>query len=331
MLVLSFRDMTVGSRGGVTSAAVYNLKDVTPAFAWNPAPPFTLAGWSDVQLALQGKHVGFLVHGFNVGRDSGYTALGALGQELAGAGVLPTLPQPPGAFNFHAAGVDVVVPVLWPGDGYGPLYYPFLLGDVRLVGKYFSDFIRSAATQMARVSFLTHSMGARVVLETVQQTVVAAAKSGQRVPIFDTAVMTAAATSDEVLDDPNYAAAVDAIRRFVVVSSRADKVLSLAFPSGNLMEQILTFNDPGADDALGRYGPRLKAQSKALGKTEWYEIPAQIGQDHGDYLPHPDTPTPPYPNGWFDKSLRIGQLAEAVFDGGVPPWPPAKPVTPRPN
>lgn len=122
----------------------------------------------------------------------------------------------------------------------------FLLPDVRLTRKYFAQLIASSATQMARVSFVTHSMGARVVLETVQQTLIAAKKSGRRTPRFDTAILTAAATSDEVLDDPDYADAVAAIERFVIVSSRADTVLSGAFPLGDAVEQFLWPHDPGA-------------------------------------------------------------------------------------
>jgi hypothetical protein len=103
----------------------------------------------------------------------------------------------------------------------------------------------------------------------------------------------------------------------------------VAFPSANLIEQAIHSHDGGANDAMGRYGPRLTATSRALGKTEWYEIPPQVGQGHSDYLPHPDELVAPYPNGWSDKSVKIGQLAEAVLDGRVPPWPPARPVTPH--
>lgn len=181
---------------------------------------------------------------------------------------------------------------------------------------------------MSRVSFISHSMGARVVLETVQQATAQAKKSGQRMPVFDTAVLTAAATSDEVLDDPDYADAVNAIERFVIVSSRADTVLSGYFPAGNAAEQALWPNDPGADDALGRYGPRLKVGSKALGKTEWYEIPASVGQDHNDYFPWPWSPAAPYPNGWSAKRITIGKLAQAVLDGATPALP-TKVITPR--
>jgi len=328
MLVLSFRDMSTPRCGAVTSAAVYDLDPVGPATVWAPPPRLTLASWSQVSAALAGKHVCFVVHGFNVDRDRGYTGFGAAAQEMARGGALAALP-PPGPFDLFTPAVDVAVPVLWAGDWYLPVNYPFLLPDIQRTGGYFAQLIASSATQMARVSFVTHSMGARVALETVQQTVAAARGTRVRLPVFDTAVFTAAATSDEILDDPDYALAVDAIRRFVVVSSRADTVLSGDFPAGDLVEQWFWRHDPGADDALGRYGPRLKAGSKALGKTQWYEIPPGDGQNHEDYFPEPWNADPPFPNGWSGKRVKIGQLSQALLDDQPPAYPPARPVTPR--
>ena len=335
MLVLSFRDMSVPRCGAVTSAAMYHLDPIDAAMAWDPAPPLTLASWAEVGHVLAGKHVCFLVHGFNVNRDRGYTGLGAMGQEMLPGGALAGLAAPAGPLNFYVRGVDVIVPVLWAGDWYLPINYPLLLPDVRKTGKYFSDLILSAATRMARVSFVTHSMGARVMFETVQQTVAAANKAGFTRPIFDTAMVMAAATSDEIFDDPDYADAVDAVRRFVVVTSRADTVLSLAFPPGNAVEQALWPNDPGSDAALGRYGPRLKPGSKALGKTVWYEVPPpenadEPGQNHGDYVPSPWDLDAPYPNGWSDKRVGIGKLAQAILDRRTPAWP-DKPVQALPG
>lgn len=330
MLVLSFRDMSVPRRGGVTPAAIYDLSPVNAGMSWWPAPQLRPAPWRDVTPIVDGKHVCFLVHGFNVDRDNGYTGYGAFGQELEPGGMLPGLGPPPLVpIDLEAAGVDVVIPVLWAGDWYLPVNYPFLLPDIRLTGRYFADLILSSATNMARVSFVTHSMGARVVFEAVQRTMVGARAAGVKPPVFDMAILTAPATSDEILDDPNYADAVAAIEEFVVVSSRADRVLSLAFPLGNRVEQAMWPNDPGANAALGRYGPRLKSGSKALGKTGWYEIPPATKQRHSDYVPEPSNPVAPYPNGWSPKRLAVGALAQAVLDGQPAPWPPAKTVTPR--
>lgn len=327
MLVLSFRDMSVNGCGAVTSAAVYevDIEQVTP---WTPLPTLRLVPWDEVRATVQGRHVGFVIHGFNVNRDGGVTSCGAFAQELRQDGALAAADPP---LDLFAPSLDMVIPVLWAGDWYLPINYPFLLPDIRTTGRYFADFFVSSATRIKRASFITHSMGVRVALEAMQQTL---ARSATTKPAFDTAIFTAPAASDEVLDDPDYADAVAAVERFVIVSSRADTVLSLAFPAGNAAEQALWANDPGADDALGRYGPRLTPTSKALGKTDWYEMPASGPQpsayNHGDYLPTPEDPAAGYPNGWSLKRVKIGALSQAVLSGQPPTFPPAKTVSPRP-
>lgn len=333
MLVLSFRDMSTPRCSAVTTAAVYRHRPIAPDTDWVPPPPLDLVDWADVHHLVRGRHVCFLIHGFNVDRDRGYTGFGAAAQEMTrNAGALPALAAPAGPVtDLVVRGVDLTIPVLWAGDWYLPVNYPFLLPDIRLTGRRFAELFASSAAGMSRVSFVTHSMGARVMLETIAQTLTLCARCGVRPPRFDTAVLTAAAVSDEVLDNPDYAGAVEALERIVVVTSRGDHVLSLAFPVGDLIEQILWPHDPGADAALGRYGPRLKEGSPALGKTEWYEIPAATDQDHGDYFPAPWADDPPWPNGWSEKRVRIGELSRAVLDAGTPTWPPAKPVTPRPS
>jgi hypothetical protein len=328
MLVLSFRDMSVPRCGAVTSGYFYRLPGVTPHIAWDPAPTLTLESWFNAGALLEGKRVCFLVHGFNVNRDFGYTGLGAVSQEMTPHCGALSMVAPPA--DLDVSGIDILVPVLWAGDWYLPINYPFLLPDIRLTGRYFAELILSPSINPASVSFITHSMGARVVLETVQQTMAMAGI--RKTPIFDTCLFTAPAVSDQVFDDPDYAQAVAAVRRFVVVSSPADTTLSGAFVWGNGVEQALWPRDPGADIALGLTGPRLHKNSAALGKTQWYEIPATIGQNHSDYLPRPLAPPPPpvLPNGWFEKSINIGRLAKAVLERRTPPppCPPASPVLP---
>jgi hypothetical protein len=326
MLILSFRDMSVPRCGGVTPGMFYDLANIGPAQQWwGPPPRYSYI--PDAAPIVAGKHVCFLVHGFNVNRDCGYTGFGAFSQEMTpGEGLLDSLHP---AIDLLVSGVDLLIPVLWAGDWYLPANYPFLLPDIRLTGKYFAQLLLSASTRISRVSFVTHSMGVRLALETMQQTLALATRASFKPPLFETAIFTAPAASDQILGDPDYEAAVIALRKIVVVSSRADTVLEYAFPPGNAVEQALWSRDPGDDDALGRYGPRLKPGSNALGKTEWYEIPFNIGQNHGDYVPSPWQLAPPYPNGWSDKRIRIGRLAQAILNGGVPPDPPASKVTPR--
>jgi len=334
MYVLSFRDMSVNACAGVTSAAIYDLGRMPVNRNWWPAEnPFRypLVDFADFASQVRGKHVCFLVHGFNVDRDAGYSGFGAAAQEMGPGGAL-LIRNPP--LDLFIPDVDFAIPMLWAGDGILPLNYPFLLGAIRTTGRNFAQFITGAKLACDRISFVTHSMGARVVLESVQQSVMAAQK-GFKMPSIDHIIFNAGAASDEVLDDPDYAAAVDAVHNFVVVSSRADTVLSGAFPAGNAVEQALWKNDPGANDALGRYGPRLKPGSKALGKTRWFPMPA-AGRDptytppnHGNYFPTPWTPAQNYPNGWAEDPVIIGQLSQAILGGRQPPFPPEVTVTPR--
>jgi hypothetical protein len=306
MFVLSFRDMATPRCSAVTTAAMYKVDPVAPATVWSPAPGFTLASWSEVSALVKNKHVCFLVHGFNVNRDSGYTSLGAMTQEFTGAGVLGTGSPP---LDLEIDGVDVIIPVLWAGDWYLPINYPFLLPDIRLTARHFADFIWSSTAMMRRVSFMTHSMGARVALETVRATL--AGKDRYTLPAFDTALLTAAAVADDIMDQAAFADTVAAFRRFVVVSSTADKVLSGYFPTGNAVEQALWLDDPGRDEALGLYGPRLKAGSAALAKTTWYRL---NDHDHGDYVPAPASPAPSFPNGWSAKREVIAEIVQGTLD-----------------
>ena len=321
--------MAVARCGAVTSAAIYEIDPLDVQYSWSPARPqwLKLASWDAVASAFRRKHVLFLVHGFNVNRDNGYTGLGAFAQELQGKGPLSGLLPPQTSLELAVPGVDLVVPVLWPGDWYLPINYPFVLPDARATGAHFADFALSSATRMARVSFFSHSFGARVMLEAVKATL--SAKAAYAAPIFDTAILAAAAASDTVLDDDYYADAVTALRRIVVVSAGTDQVLADAFPLGNAVEQALWANDEGLDVALGHSGPRLKAASAARSKTSWYDtgvLDPPVDQQHGDYIPAPGDTSSGLPNGWSPKRERVGSLVRSVLRNRSGDWPPTAPI-----
>lgn len=320
MLVLSFRDMSTARCSAVTTAAMYDIDPVDAAMAWwNPPPAYKLAAWDDVRAAVKRKHVCFLIHGFNVDRDDGYTGLGVMAQEFTGAGVLGSAAPP---INLLISDVDVIIPVLWAGDWYLPINYPFLLPDIRLTAQHFADFIWSSASQMRQVSFFTHSMGARVALETVRAALTA--KGRYNLPLFDTAIFAAGAVPDDIMDQSDFADTVAAFRRFVVVSSSADTVLSGAFPWGNAVEQALWADDPGRDEALGLYGPKLKSGSPALSKTTWYPL---TDHTHGDYVPSPSNPAA-VPNGWSTKTEVIAELVQQTMVGPAVTAVPSRAIQP---
>jgi hypothetical protein len=327
MYVLSFRDLAAPRSGAVTSAVMLELRGVDPAWAWNN--PLSLrnrigqgqAGvlsWAEVSAALRDKRVCFLVHGFNVNRDHGYTGEGALAQELLGLGPV-FAGQPP------AAMVDLVIPVLWPGDWILPgVNYPFELGDVRATGERFAEFLRSEAQTASRVSFVSHSLGARVVLETVARAVAA----GKPASELDLAILTAAAADDDVLDDPRYRMAIGALRQILVVSSMDDDVLGRVFPLGDAVEAALWQGEKASSRALGRFGPKaLKPGSAAAGKVRWFDIdPAEkVGHDH--YFPEPWMKTP-LANGYDPRRQRLSEFLRAAFGAGPlhPHWPIDRPL-----
>jgi hypothetical protein len=321
MLVLSFRDLSAAKSGGVTAGAMVDLAGMGMDFDWNrPASlrqrlsqgQARYVPWGEVKRRLAGKSVCFVVHGFNVDRDHGYAGEGALAQEMLGLGRL-----------FPAAGratlVDLVIPVLWPGDWYLPgVNYPFEMGDVRATGRRFDEFLRSDAQRASRISFVSHSLGARVVLEAVSH---AAGKISGR---FETAVLTAAAADDDILDDPRYAVGVAALREIIVVSSFKDSVLADAFPVGDRIEAALWNNEKASDRALGRFGPaRLKPGSAARGKVRWFDIDPGENCGHDGYFPWPWNPEPPLPNGWTAQRKKLGQFLRETFSPGPPAtaWP----------
>jgi hypothetical protein len=201
LYVLSFRDLKAGHGGAVMPGALFEVPQVAAGFDWTQ--PGFVDRWYQQQQPmrwlpdaerrelLSGREVWFVTHGFNVNRDNGFKSLGAAAQELRGLGV-----------DYSAPAADVlVIPVLWPGDWIIPVVtYPWELHDARKTGEMFADFLLDGWCDIARASFISHSLGARVVLETVQRTVSRAGPSAR--PDFDAAVLMAPAADDTVFDDP---------------------------------------------------------------------------------------------------------------------------------
>jgi len=298
---LAFRDIATASTA-VTSGELYELKDISPATTWTNVG---LSGanwvpWSDVPDVFRGKRVCFLVHGFNANVDHGVKGGGPAAQEYESLGAL----------GLGMTGADIVVTVLWPGDGFILWSYFTAFDHCKTTGKCFADFLNNRAFTGSEVSFISHSLGARVVLETVAQS------AGTRVR-FDTAVLTAAAVDDNALDDRELAAGTAGLRRIVVLSSREDKVLQVAFVAGDLggrvIEAAMWRDYDGDTRALGRYGPVFKAGSPAPAKTEWYALQNATGQDHGDYLPAGWDPAQA-PSGWSKKRQDVSRFCGAVLD-----------------
>src|SRR5262245_33262115 len=96
--------------------------------------------------AIAGRELVFGAHGFNVGYEEGVHELARLEREL----------RLPGGFAF--------IGVLWPGDWWIPVVnYPAEADDAVACGRNLARFVNRRLSLAAGVSFVAHSLGARLV------------------------------------------------------------------------------------------------------------------------------------------------------------------------
>ncbi|MCG8590270.1 MAG: alpha/beta hydrolase [Proteobacteria bacterium] len=232
--------------------------------------------------------IAFLVHGFNVNEARGRAGLGLLAERLA-----PALPG-------HA-----LVTVLWPGDHWSrAASYPFEGDDADDSARELAQFIEDLLGAEQRCSFAAHSLGSRVVMETLKR--LPAERVGQ------VCLMAAAIDNDCLVDADAYReAAAHVADRVAVLSSRRDRVLQLAYPLGDFLQSLLFFwrDDPGW--ALGLRGPRPK---DAPDRLLWQAIDRERGADHGHYIPAPDASGPT-----ADNQAAAARFAAAVLSGDPAP------------
>jgi hypothetical protein len=233
--------------------------------------------------SIAGRHLVLATHGFNVNYEAGVHSLGRLEQAL----------NLPGTFTF--------IGVLWPGDWWIPVInYPVEAGDAAQCGRNLARFVNASLAPASSVSLVSHSLGARVVLEAV--------KHLDR-PAREVCVL-AAAADDDCLTSPQYDAARLNSNRISVLASRGDLVLRLAYPAGDFFSDLFYDDDSPTHRALGYHGPHPHPKERTLH--------AQIPGDaygHGDYLPPSRLEDP------IDKQAKpIRWVSEAL--AGLPHgWP----------
>jgi len=242
----------------------------------------------DLRQRVAGRAVVLATHGFNVSGEDGVLS-------LTGWEKLARLPPP-----------FVFIGVLWPGDSrFVPvLDYPIEGGVAVKAGKLLARFIDVQMAGAASISMVSHSLGARVMLECVRRL---------HRPRVRTLMLMAAAVEWDSLSS-EYADSVAKVGRLHVVASREDLVLEAAFPVGNPFTQWLLKGHPLFRKALGREGPA---------RPELLPVPHQVWQlpdgwkfGHGDYMPGKTagrTFAPPGSPPHFD---------DAVPDPGPAPWRP---------
>jgi hypothetical protein len=239
---------------------------------------------ASVASRVANKNLLFAVHGFNVSRGNGARTLGLLDNYL-------NLTDP-----------DIFIAVLWPGDAWIPLIdYPFE-GNVSIqCGKLVAGFCNTYCSRAESLSFLSHSLGARLVLEAIMH--------------LDRAVrsvcLAAAAVNRDCLNR-EYAFVTNVADRISVLASAKDLVLRLAYAAGDPFADLLHDDHTPFHPALGYRGPPVPIVPPL---SQPWEIPDSPAYGHSDYLPK----FPPSP---ADEWQKPADFMKRAFLGQRQTWPP---------
>lgn len=283
--LLEFRNQAVG--GPVVPGVLRNPADGSSG---HPA---------EASLALA-AHVVFLVHGYNVNRERGRVGLNHLA-------------------DFLTEPADgAIVAVLWPGDSFfGVLSYPFEGTDADDTATEFARFIKDVLRPGTRLSFVTHSLGARVGMGTLERLI------GQAYPVEQVCLMAAAIDDFSLAAPGEYRRATTASGRVAVLSSTEDKVLSLAYPAGDLIQSFIYFSRDEFGTALGYHGPRPfvgdGSPRRVPATVLWRAIAAERMADHGHYIPGFGPNDPPGQSDEVKNQRSAALFARDVLDGVVEP------------
>jgi hypothetical protein len=252
-------------------------------------PALSVVPWALVPSIVAGQNLLFATHGFNVSYQAGACSLGLLDEYL------------------NLASPNLFIGMLWPGDAWLPIVdYPFE-GDVAIdCGGRLARFCNNWCAGVQSLSFLSHSLGARLVLQAIAHL----QRKAQSV------CLTAAAINRDCLT-AEYARAMDNSTVISILASHQDYVLKLAFTVGDPFADLLHDDHTPFQPALGAGGPPTPAPLPV--RYPW-QIPDASDYGHHDYLPpSPAVPLPP-PLGakW---PLAAGFMKQA-FLGLQQTWPP---------
>lgn len=192
----------------------------------------------------------------------------------------------------------------WPGDANfaGPLdmvdfaVYPATIEKAGKTAGALSAYILGRS-DVFNLYFVGHSMGCRVILETI-----ALLKADQRfhARIRKVSLLAAAVQTAAVLPDGALAGAFLAAEQVQVLHSTADMVLALAFPAGETLA-----GDGFFPSAIGRHGdvPRNPGQ---------VEVKSVDGAGHGDYWGWRPTAESGVSGRLISEFLRIGTISQEL-------------------
>ena len=202
----------------------------------------------------RGRNILLGTHGFNVNRQNGIDSLSLWETKLQ-------------------LGTALFIGVLWPGDAKLPIFidYPCEGDEAIRSAKLLAPFLDKNFVDVASISFVSHSLGARMVLETIAQM--------NRNRVVRRLILMAGAIEDNCLTS-EYQNSADKVESISVLASRGDWVLKFAFPPGNLVRGIISPGHPYWSAALGREGPVSVRNNIA---ADW-QMPDAWGYGHLDYL-----------------------------------------------
>lgn len=214
---------------------------------------------------IRGQHVLIATHGFHVNRADGIACLSNW------EGLL------------QLASPSIFVGLLWPGDSIWAhgLDYPEEPKIANEAGALIAPFLDANFGDAASISLASHSLGARVVLQTVSE---------MSLPVRRVVLM-AGAIDDNCLDT-EYQSAAAGIGKISVLASKKDDVLSALFPLGNLIGGIIAEGHPWWNAALGHCGP---SSPRPANFQAPFEIPSNWDYGHHNYLQIDPPPPPPIP------------------------------------
>lgn len=280
---LSVRSQDVG--GPVVPAElVESLGGAQPSYT--PMPTWGVTGEDDGRAIdlFTGRHLVIAVHGFNVSRPKAVRAMVTLERALA-------LPSD-----------SLFLGVLWPGDSWIPVVnYPTEASDAVRAGGYVADFLNRHAAGALSFNLISHSLGGRVLLETVRRL----QRSTRQ------ACITAGALEDDCLHG-QYGDVPQRSERVSVLASREDHVLRLAYPIGDFFSVLFGSGDNPFQSALGLAGPE---PTETWPRVSPRQIPDAQGYDHGDYFPPSDGSAAP--GRW---TTSVGYMRRAMA-GDPDRWP----------
>jgi|SRR5579871_1328494 len=273
---LNFRARTVGGPVNPNPQLYQSSEDATN-------PGWALVPDTQYRSLFAGKSVLFVAHGFNVTQANGLVSLGMLGQYLK-------LPSP-----------YLFVGVLWPGDSVIPIVdYPFEGGVAIDCGQRLATFCNTALGSAQSISFASHSLGARLVLEAVVH-LKRKAKS---------MCLAAGAINNDCLST-QYAAATKNVEQVSLLASQEDYVLKVAFAAGDPFADLLNDDHTPFETALGLKGPATPAPPQVTLPWQISDSGAQGDYGHSDYLP-PSAP---------DKWPRVADFMKRALLGQPQAWP----------